>query len=180
MKSTRYIAFLRAINVGGRFVKMEVLRSLFSELGFENVRTYIQSGNVFFESNELDRDVLALKIEAHLKQALSFEVTTILRTISELEATVKFNPFKDLERTEDTRFCILFMAGSLPPMEFPIFSPKKDCEIIAATSSELFVVLHQTPGRPSNPILFVEKHFKRLATARFAHTTEKILEAAQS
>ena len=53
-----YTALLRAVNVGGRTVKMERLRDLFSELELGNVRSFIQSGNVFFDTPRLDREEL--------------------------------------------------------------------------------------------------------------------------
>ena len=66
----KYVAFLRAINVGGHTVKMEHLRILFEELGFENVETFIASGNVIFDSKTKSTKTLETKIEKHLRQAL--------------------------------------------------------------------------------------------------------------
>ena len=72
-----YIALLRGINVGGHLVKMERLRDLFMELGFTHVRTYIQSGNVFFETTQTDRKGVSQTIEQHLHQALGYEVPCV-------------------------------------------------------------------------------------------------------
>src|SRR5512146_2301016 len=69
----RYIALLRGVNVGGHMVKMERLRALFAELGLDGVRTYIQSGNVFFEAADGDRAELTRAIERHLRAALGLE-----------------------------------------------------------------------------------------------------------
>ena len=66
---TRYIAFLRAINVGGHVVKMDALRRLFESLGFSNVETFIASGNVLFETN-LNSD-LEKKIEPNCAKHLA-------------------------------------------------------------------------------------------------------------
>ncbi len=63
----KYIAFLRGINIGGHQVKMEQLRELFRKLGLTDVRSYIQSGNIFFETAETDRVRLTRKIEQHLR-----------------------------------------------------------------------------------------------------------------
>ena len=79
----QHIAFLRAINVGGHVVKMEVLRALFTELGFKNVRTFIASGNVVFDS-PAKAALLERHIEQHLKQALGYEVDTFIRSLDEL------------------------------------------------------------------------------------------------
>jgi uncharacterized protein (DUF1697 family) len=92
----RYIAFLRAINVGGRQVKMDRLRALFEEMGFEGVETFIASGNVIFDAKG-DAAKLETKIETHLKEALGFEVATFLRTPAELAALAALRPFDDEE-----------------------------------------------------------------------------------
>ena len=68
----RYIAFLRAINVGGHTVKMDRLRALFQELPLANVETFIASGNVLFDSDESDTRVLERMIEGHLRAALGW------------------------------------------------------------------------------------------------------------
>ena len=80
----RYVALLRAINVGGRVVKMEPLRKLFRELGFAKVETFIASGNVIFETHAKKADAIEEKIERRLRDALGYEVTTLLRTDVEL------------------------------------------------------------------------------------------------
>lgn len=88
-----YIAFLRAINVGGHNVKMEQLRQLFQALEFSKVETFIASGNVIFESNVKDTAALEKKIEAKLKQELGYEVATFLRTPAEVTAIADYQPF---------------------------------------------------------------------------------------
>ena len=84
----RYIAFLRAINVGGHTVKMDALRVLFESLGFINVETFIASGNVLFETPDGDPQEMETKIEACLRSALGYEVATFIRTRAELAAIV--------------------------------------------------------------------------------------------
>jgi uncharacterized protein (DUF1697 family) len=91
---TRYIAFLRAINVGKRVVKMERLRQLFEELGCAKVETFINSGNVIFESRATNEELLGKKIAAHLEKALGYEVGTFLRTDLEIAAIAEYQPFK--------------------------------------------------------------------------------------
>ncbi len=89
----RFIAFLRAINVGGHMVKMDRLRKLFEALGFSHVETFIASGNVIFESPETNTHVLEEQIERHLRQALGYEVKTFIRTPSEVAAITQYRPF---------------------------------------------------------------------------------------
>src|SRR4030095_12804333 len=80
----RYVAFLRAINVGGHIVKMDQLRKLFTQLGFTDVETFIASGNVLFTSPSKSGAALEAKIEKHLKAALGYEVATFVRTATEV------------------------------------------------------------------------------------------------
>lgn len=89
----RYVAFLRAINVGGRVVKMDVLRRAFESLGFKNVETFIASGNVIFDSRSTNVRAIEKKIEAHLQKALGYRVTTFIRSPSEIAAIAQHEPF---------------------------------------------------------------------------------------
>ena len=89
----RYIALLRAINVGGHKVKMDRLRKLFESLGLSNVETFIASGNVNFDSPAEDARTLEKQIEDYLRKSLGFEVATFVRLVSELEAIAGYRPF---------------------------------------------------------------------------------------
>src|SRR5262245_58354496 len=82
----RYVAFLRAINVGGRVVKMEVLRALFEKLGFTGVETFIASGNVVFETPSSKTAAIEDRIEKALKETLGYEVATFVRTLEQVAA----------------------------------------------------------------------------------------------
>ena len=91
----RRIAFLRAINVGGHVVKMDHLRKLFTSFGFENVETFIASGNVVFDakSTSTSTEKLEDQIEAGLLAELGYEVVTMVRTPKELAEIVAHRPF---------------------------------------------------------------------------------------
>ncbi len=176
-----YIALLRAINVGGHNVKMDTLRGLFEELGFANVRTFIQSGNVFFDTDKSDRSQLTSDIEAHLEKSLGYTVPTMLRTVEEIEHIFALNPFKDSEVTDDIRLMILFFAQPISKdIILPLKSEKGDIEIISATENEAFVILRiLQPGKVPDVSKFIEKNLGSKSTGRFYHTTQKMLAAAQ-
>jgi uncharacterized protein (DUF1697 family) len=89
----RYFAFLRAINVGGHTVKMDVLREQFAALGFSNVETFIASGSVIFEATAKNTRSLEKQVEEHLHAALGYEVATFIRTGEELTAIATYQPF---------------------------------------------------------------------------------------
>jgi uncharacterized protein (DUF1697 family) len=84
----RYVALLRGINVGGHRVKMDHLRSLFGDMGFDDVATFIASGNVIFSTPSEDPSELESAIEKHLHGALGYEVATFVRTPAELLDTI--------------------------------------------------------------------------------------------
>ena len=88
-----YIAFLRAINVGGHTIKMDYLRTLFEAIGFADVATFIASGNVTFKSRAGNARTLEQQIERHLQQSLGYEVATFIRSASELAAVANHKPF---------------------------------------------------------------------------------------
>ncbi len=181
MKQTTYIAFLRGINVGGHRVRMERLRELFTELGLGNVRSYIQTGNIFFETSDTNRAALTRKIEAHLAAALGYEVPAFLRTIAEVEHALRLDPFRHLAPTPDTRFLITFISRPLPAaFKLPLVSPKNDYEILQATPREVFSLLRRVGDRPSDPAALIEKNCGAKTTSRFYATTAKILEAAKN
>ena len=91
--TVRYVAFLRAINVGGHTVKMDALRKLFEKMGFSNVETFIASGNVIFDSKSSDPAALEKRIERDLEKALGYQVGTFLRSCEELAAIAQHEPF---------------------------------------------------------------------------------------
>ena len=92
----RYAAFMRALNVGGRVVKMDELKRIYVKLGFESVESFIASGNVVFESPSKDRAALERTIEAGLEQALGYVSETFLRDFDELARIGAAEPFKGL------------------------------------------------------------------------------------
>ena len=112
----KFIALLRGINVSGqKKIKMTVLKSLFELTGFQDVTTYIQSGNVIFSSNEKSGEKLAKKISSEIKRKFGFEVQVIILTPKEIEYTLKNNPFIKRKK-ESERLYVTFLSG-IPPKE---------------------------------------------------------------
>ena len=90
----KYVAFLKAINVGGHVVKMDALRDLFAGLKFANVETFIASGNVIFRSANSEAQIKAA-LEASLKVYAGKPIGVLVRTAAELAAVLKANPFPE-------------------------------------------------------------------------------------
>lgn len=95
-----YIALLRGINVGGKNkIKMADLRELLERIGLEKVQTYIQSGNILFESDEAEA-ALRERIEQEIETRFGLSITVILRTSDELKQIVESCPFSDEQIAE--------------------------------------------------------------------------------
>jgi len=176
----KYVAFLRGINVGGKkLIKMAELVRIFSSLKLLNVRTYIVSGNVLFETAESDPQVLTRKIEQGLHEALGYEVGVMLRSISELETIVKLNPFKQWNADADVKKYVTFLAEKhSSKIKVPALSPKKDWEIIRLSPREIFVVAHPVQGRYGESMNLIEKEFGKSVTTRNWNTVIKVLALA--
>lgn len=93
----RHAAFMRALNVGGRVVKMDELKKIFGKIGFKGAESFIASGNIVFESPSKDRAAMEKKIAAGLEKALGYEVATFLRDFDELAAIGTAMPFKGID-----------------------------------------------------------------------------------
>lgn len=106
-----YVSMLRGINVGGhKTIKMDQLRHSLEALGFEQVKTYIQSGNVVFKGGKLSTAVLSGKIETKILSDYGFSVSVILRTQDEMEKTIRNNPFLKERGIDQTKLHVTFLA----------------------------------------------------------------------
>ena len=175
---TRYVAFLRAINVAGqKLIKMQELARIFAAAGFKNVQTYIQSGNVIFDSKSTNSAALSKKIERTLQQALGYEVTIILRTLAELEALVKRSPFKKIKTGEEVGLFVVFLSHQPEATpKLPLISIKENLEVFEIKDGAAFVVARRMPnGRSGSPNAFAEKEFGVVGTTRNWNTVNKIV-----
>ena len=108
---SRTVAFLRAINVGGRVVKMDRLRVLFEAAGLKNVETFIASGNVIFDSTRASTARLEATIEKQLNDGLGYEVATFLRSEAEVVGAAEHAAFPDEDMTGSVLY-VLFLKSS--------------------------------------------------------------------
>ena len=114
---TKLIAFLKAINVGGHTVKMDHLKKLFEKMGFENVETFIASGNVVFETKSKSMDAIKKKIEKELEKSLGYKVSVFIRTTKELKEISDYNPFKESELINKNNSLYIAFLEKLPAKE---------------------------------------------------------------
>jgi uncharacterized protein (DUF1697 family) len=111
-----YVSMLRGINVGGhKKIKMDQLRTNFEALGFEQVKTYIQSGNVVFRGGKLSTSTLSTKIEATILADFGFSVSVISRTQDEMEKAIQSNPFLKEGGIDLTKLHVTFLSEAPAP-----------------------------------------------------------------
>ncbi len=171
----RYIAFLRAINVGGRNVKMEVLRGLFEGIGFSQVATYIASGNVVFETPRTDISAVEAEIAAVLHTALGFEVAAFIRTVAQVGSVVEDVPFSQDQLAAASALNIAFLH-EVPDEEQTtrLIGLRTDIDEFAVQGREIYWLcrIKQSDSKVSNAVL--EKTLGVPATLRGIRTLQKM------
>lgn len=174
----KYIAFLRAINVGGKnLIKMEELKKQFISIGCKNVSTYIQSGNVLFESEISEEKLLVNQIEKRLHKKLSKDALVYLRKIEDLESIIKIDPFQKIKFNAPAKLYVTFLSQPLTSkLKIPLQAPKKDVEIVRIKDREIYCVALEINGSYGFPNLFIEKEFGIQATTRNWNTIIRLHE----
>jgi uncharacterized protein (DUF1697 family) len=167
------VGLLRGVNVGGRTLPMAELRELVESLGFENVRTYIQSGNVLFSAKKRPAPAV---LEEAIERRFGLEVDVMLRSAMELERTIERNPFPDADRS---RLHVGFMATKLSAaaagtLDADGFLPEQ----FAIVGTELYLHLPNGMGRTKLPD-FVLRRIKVPTTIRNWNTVTKLAELAR-
>jgi|ERR1043166_1031461 uncharacterized protein (DUF1697 family) len=173
----KYIAFLRAINVGGHTVKMDQLRSLFESMGFAKVETFIASGNVIFDSPSKSPQALEKKIEKSLQQALGYAVATFLRSTSELSDVVAHKAFSETEvNTPGHTLYIGFMAGKpSDSAENLLLAANSEVEDFHLNGRELYWLLRAKFGDSKFSGSRLEKTLGQSVTFRNVTTVRKLV-----
>lgn len=174
---SKYIAFLRAVNVGGKnLIKMEILRDVFAKLGFENVKTYINSGNVIFETVKSDDKLLADRIEQAIETAFSLKIKVMVRTMAEIEEIIKNNPFKG-QFANDKELHIIFLSEELSAEKKNLLlSKNNDFEMFAVRNREMLCLLRISVLDSLLGKKYIDNKLKTPATARNWRTINKIFE----
>ncbi len=172
-----YVAFLRAINVGGHTVKMDQLRALFTELGFSKVETFIASGNVIFETSSKSTAALEKKIKAHLQSSLGYEVDTFLRTTQEVAELEQRSPFRADKKDKDVYVAFLHEAPN-PAAASALTALRNKLNDFAIVDREIYWL---RLNKDDSIFLknSLEKIIKMSATVRNITTVQKICEKYQ-
>lgn len=178
--SNTYISFLRGINVSGqKMINMKELKVLYEKIGFKNVTTYIQSGNVVFQSEIKDSKKISSEIEKNIFKKYKFEVPVIIRTYDELKLIRDSNPFLKEKNINIDKLYVAMLS------EFPSqlyidklntfdFSPDR----FILSGREVYICVENGFGRTKINNNFFENKLKLTATTRNVKTISELINIA--
>lgn len=170
-----YIVLLRGINVSGKnILPMQELRDLLSELNFKNVQTYIQSGNIILNSSETKQRVLK-KIKGGIAVKFGYDVSVLVRTISEWENAIVKNPYPK----EDTKLLSFTFLNAVPEITTFEVNGVNDDEFVII-GDVLYIYCLEGFGRTKLTLNLFERKLKVTGTSRNWKTTLKLLKLAKA
>ena len=172
-----YISLLRGINVSGqKKIKMAELTSLYESLNFENVSTYIQSGNVVFRSSN-DAQVIKEAIEAAIKEHFNFEVPVMVITQHQLENVAENLPFTHIDiEQEGSKIIIFFLSNNVSIDQRDILEPYlTNSEQLVIGKGVIYLYCPEGSGKSKLTNKFIENKLKLISTARNIKTINKLL-----
>jgi uncharacterized protein (DUF1697 family) len=146
---TTSIALLRGVNVGGRKVSMSALRVALADAGYDDVVTYIQSGNLVLGHTRRSRSALEADLEARVRDVAGFDVAVVVRSLAEWAKIVERNPFPGVE---PTKLHVAFLKqrpdkAKLATIDVGAFAPEK----LAVVGAEIYMHLPHGIGRAKLP-----------------------------
>jgi uncharacterized protein (DUF1697 family) len=173
-----YIAMLRGINVSGHnTIKMEDLRALCSGLDFRSVETYVQSGNIVFQTTIENPSYLSKRISETILKSFGFDVSVIVRTPKEMRNVIVNNPFVKERDVDSTKLHVTFLS------EIAQKSSLKKLEALSTSPDRFYAALHEIYlhcpggyGRTKLSNTAIEKALSVRATTRNWKTTNTLFE----
>jgi uncharacterized protein (DUF1697 family) len=178
MAKIKYIALLRGINVGGKnIIKMVELKELFEEIGFSDVITYIQSGNVIFNDIEKDKYKLIKKIEIKLFEKIKYKINIVILTLSEIKEIINIRPENFGEDNEKYKYDVIFLMEPLTAKEaVKEFNPKKGIDKIFEGKTVLYISRLKKEFSKSGFSKIIKSNIYLKITIRNWNTTKKLYE----
>lgn len=175
------ICLLRGINVSGqKAIKMPDLAAVFKGMGFTNVVTYLQSGNVIFDTTETDMAGLAHAIEMAIEKTFGFDVSVVLRSKEEWHSVFTSNPFLDQRKEDIGRLYVTFLAQAPASSEAEnLTRPAGSNDEFVLSGKEVYLFCPDGYGRAKLSNTFFEKKLKVTATTRNWRTVSALEEMAR-
>jgi len=176
-----FISMLRGINVSGqKKIRMVELSSLYESLDLVNIKTYVQSGNVVFDSVEQDALKLSQLIEAQIEQTFGYTVPVFVRDTHDFQRVIDSNPFLN-ERNEDpTKFHVTFLYHLLSKSSLKNLTISGDeVDEFFVGEKEIFLFCPNGYGRTKLSNNFLEKKLNMPATTRNWKTVNALYKMAK-
>jgi uncharacterized protein (DUF1697 family) len=174
-----YISMLRGINVSGQNrIRMEDLKKLYTALRLVNVSTYVQSGNVVFESEERSPTSLAKQIEAQLSQSFNISVPVLVRAPQDFRRILLSNPFLRLPDADLTSLHVSFLSGYPSTDKLGNLICPGDGDEFSIGEQEIFLLCPNGYSRTKLNNAFFEKKLGLIATTRNWKTVNALYELA--
>ncbi len=175
-----HISLLRGINVSGqKKIKMAGLKGLYRGLGFASVRTYLQSGNVVFDSPENDAVELAARIEARIEQVYGFAVPVFIRHPEDFRRILESSPFADRPGTQPNRLLVTFLLSQPAQDKLEALNvPPDTSDEFAIGEAEIFLFCPEGYGRSKLSNHFFERKLGVPATTRNWKTVNALFDMA--
>src|SRR5512140_1984563 len=180
---TSFISLLRGINVSGHnMIKMAELKALYESLGFRNVTTYIQSGNVIFQSENGGSASVEATIERAIEKQFGFPVVVVVRKPAELAKVIKANPFLGSDSIDESRLYITFLKTKPTPALAKALQPAaaRSTDQYEILGCEVYLYCPNGYGKTLLSNTFFEKQLKGLATTRNWKTVNTLYGIASS
>lgn len=178
-----HVALLRGINVSGqKLIQMERLRAAFAALGFGDVKTYIQSGNVVFQTaKNISPASLEKKIAGKIVEDFGFAVPVSVRTAKELAAVLNGNPWLSVAGIDQARLHVTFLSGPAPAKaEAMLQSLAAKPERFAVRGREIYLYCPSGYGETKLSNSAIEKNLSLTATTRNWKTVNALFAMAQT
>jgi uncharacterized protein (DUF1697 family) len=173
--AARYVALLRAVNVGGRVIKMDELRRVFESLAFANVQTFIASGNVIFEAAVAAKPAaIEEMIEAGLQKAFKYPIPTFVRSTAEMVAAAEQVPFDAGELTGAGLYVTFYKRPLSRGETSKVEAMRNRDDDFAVAGRELYWLRRRMAERMGEPFPALGKAVEAPGTMRSITTVKKI------
>jgi uncharacterized protein (DUF1697 family) len=163
-----FISMLRGINVSGqKSIRMADLRPMYEELGLLNVDTYLQSGNVVFDSAGQDAVTLVNLIEDRIEQTFGYSVSVLIRDVPDLQRILTNNPFLNERKEDIAKLYVTFLDRPIPEAKLSsLVIPDGEKDEFFVGEQEIFIFCPVGYGRTKLSNSYFEKKLNRIATTR--------------
>ncbi len=176
-----YIAMLRGINVSGhKVIKMEALRASFAALGFRRVETYVQSGNVVFETAETSLTTLSRNLGRRILHDFGFPISIVLRTSKDLETIIRRNPFAKKKALDATKLHVTFLSAPPTTALKSLQALSAEPDQFRIGRQEIYLYCPAGYGRTKLSNNAIERMLSVSATTRNWKTLNKLAEMAST